>query len=302
MCFFYLTAHTFFMSKAKYGKKVVKTLVSHRTCATCNWWRRNKPGHTVKPHKCVRNHTGSARMMESVSGVRGVVELAEEGTPVEYIEGDGDNTLIARLRDTQNIQMKKRYDRNHVVKNVGKRLYALHHQKGVKLSKTVIIHVEKCLKYAFARNQGDSEALRDNLKALIPHQFGDHSLCNERFCVLKRTPGEVYVHKSLPYKRPLSDDTLRDKLQEIFNPLIANANQYADLGSSQQCEHANKEVSLRAPKSHHYGNTKSLDYRVHATASFINEGRHYIPEVFIKTKLFMLLLFLNQFNCVIVQF
>ncbi|XP_053400079.1 uncharacterized protein LOC123542175 isoform X3 [Mercenaria mercenaria] len=119
----------------------------------------------------------------------------------------------------------------------------------------------------------------ENLKALIPHQFGDHSLCNERFCVFKRKPGEVYIHKSLPYKRSLKDDTLREKLQQIFDPLVANARQYADLGSSQQCEHANKEVSLRAPKSHHYGHSKSLDYRVHATASYINDGRHYIPEL-----------------------
>ncbi|XP_045211082.2 uncharacterized protein LOC123562513 isoform X1 [Mercenaria mercenaria] len=102
-----LTSHTFFMSKAKYEKKVVKSVVSHRTCGTCNWWRRNKPGQPVRPHKCVRNHTGSARLMESVSGERGVAELAAEGTPVEYIEGDGDNTLIARLKKNMNIDMKK---------------------------------------------------------------------------------------------------------------------------------------------------------------------------------------------------
>ena len=267
------------MSKAKYGKKVVKSIISHRTCGTCNWWRRNRPSDAVRPHKCVRNHTGSARLMESVSGEKGVVQLADEGTPVEYLEGDGDNTLIARLRNNRNIHMKKRYDRNHVVKNVGKSLYALHYKKGVKLSKMVILHLEKCLKYAFARNQGDKEALRDNLKALVPHQFGDHSLCSDRFCVFKRTPSEMYIHHSLPYRRALTDETLRHELQKIFDPLVTRADQYADLGSSQQCEHANKEVSLRAPKSHHYGNTKSLDYRVHATAAFINEGRHYIPNV-----------------------
>lgn len=271
------------MSKAKYGKKVVKSIISHRTCGTCNWWRRNKPGHVVRPHKCVRSHTGSARLMESVSGEKGVVQLAEEGTPVEYLEGDGDNTLIARLRNNRNIDMKKRFDRNHVVKNVGKRLYALHHQKGIKLSKIVILHLEKCLKYAFARNQGNKQALRENLKALVPHQFGDHSLCNDRFCVFKRTPSETYIHHSLPYRRALTDETLRHELEKVFYPLVANADQYADLGSSQQCEHANKEVSLRAPKSHHYGNTKSLDYRVHATAAFINEGRHYISNVSLPT-------------------
>ncbi|XP_052268410.1 uncharacterized protein LOC127869785 [Dreissena polymorpha] len=58
--------------------------------------------------------------------------------------------------------------------------------------------------------------------------------------------------------------------------------QYVDLGSSQQCEHANKEVSLRAPKSHHYGNSASLDYHAQATAAFINDGRQYISESYSK--------------------
>ncbi|XP_045202398.2 uncharacterized protein LOC123555866 [Mercenaria mercenaria] len=271
-----LTSHTFFMSKAKYGKKVVKTVVSHRTCGTCNWWRRNRPGQTVRQHKCVRNHQGSARLMESVSGVKGIQELAQEGTPVEYIEGDGDNTMLARLKNELNVTLKKRYDRNHV-KNVGKSLYALHHEKGVKLSKSVIIHIEKCSKYALAKNQGDRDALEDNLKALTPHQFGDHSLCKGQFCGYKRKRGEFYVHRNLPYKTSLND---ADMLRQIFDPLIAKVDQYVDLGSSQQCEHANREVTLRAPKHLHYGSSKSLDYRVHATAAFINEGGNYISKVY----------------------
>lgn len=53
-------------------------------------------------------------MMESTSGVLGDKELNESGTPVEYLEGDGDNTLIARLKSDLNISMKKRFDTNHV--------------------------------------------------------------------------------------------------------------------------------------------------------------------------------------------
>ena len=36
--------------------------------------------------------------MESASGILGVTDLKESGTPVEIIEGDGDNTTISRLR------------------------------------------------------------------------------------------------------------------------------------------------------------------------------------------------------------
>ena len=276
---FFISAHTFFMSKARYGKRVVKAIISHRKCGVCDWWKRNRPGQKVRPHRCVKTHSGSARMMESVSGELGVKQLAEEGTPVEYLEGDGDTTLISRLKVNSNVEIKKRFDKNHIVKNVGKRLYALQNEKGIKLSKNVILHIQKCLKYAFAKNQGDTDGLRKNLKAIIPHQFGDHSLCDAIFCGFKRRPGEAYSHRSLPYKSALKDSQLRERLEKIFEPLVNNSEQYSDLGSSQQCEHANREVTLRAPKSLHYGNSESLDYRVHATAAFINDGRHFVPQV-----------------------
>lgn len=66
-----------------------------------------------------------------------------------------------------------------------------------------------------------------------------------------------------------------------MEPVINNAEQMADLGSSQQCKHANREVLLRAPKSLHFGNSESLDFRVAATAVFINEGRKYTAQVFL---------------------
>ena len=265
--------------KSAKQKKVIKTVVGHRVCGVCSWWRRKRPGQQVRKHDCVRNHTGSARSMEATTGVQGVRELQAEGTPLEYLEGDGDNTLISKIRSDLHITMKKRFDKNHVVKNITKSLYQLKAEKGVKLTKTIILHLEKCLKYIFAKNIGNKDGMEENLRALIPHQFGDHTECKPRFCGYQRKPGEKYIHKSFPYKCPLHDNNLKIKLEKVFNPLISNAHQYIDLGSSQQCEHANKEVTMRAPKSHHYGHTKSLDYRVHATAAFVNEGRHYISQV-----------------------
>lgn len=63
--------------------------------------------------------------MESVSGVSGEKELNENGTPVEILEGDEDNTctMISSLRRELGINMKKCLDKNHVVKNIGKQLY-----------------------------------------------------------------------------------------------------------------------------------------------------------------------------------
>lgn len=60
----------------------------------------------------------------------GVKELAAKGTPIEGIEGDSDNTVIARIKTELNISLKKKFDKNHVLKNIGKSLYALHAEKG----------------------------------------------------------------------------------------------------------------------------------------------------------------------------
>lgn len=37
--------------------------------------------------------------MESEAGLQAVQEMANQGTPVQIIEGDGDNTLIARAKN-----------------------------------------------------------------------------------------------------------------------------------------------------------------------------------------------------------
>ena len=61
--------------------------------------------------------------------------------------------------------------------------------------------------------------------------------------------------------------------------MIAKATLYSYLGSRQACEHANRAVSLRAPKHLHYGEHQSLDFRVKATAEYLKEGCKYLPEV-----------------------
>jgi len=81
--------------------------------------------------------------------------------------------------------------------------------------------------------------------------------------------------------------------KNIMAPVVANAESYSDLGSSQQCEHANMEVALRVPKSLHYGSSESLDFRVKATAACINVGRDYICQVCIYSSEMFLLLLLN---------
>ncbi|KAH3782369.1 hypothetical protein DPMN_160284 [Dreissena polymorpha] len=53
----------------------------------------------------------------SVSGEKGLKELIEEGTPVEILEGDGDNNLVFRVKRNLNLTLQKLFDKSHV-KNI----------------------------------------------------------------------------------------------------------------------------------------------------------------------------------------
>ncbi|CAC5366196.1 unnamed protein product [Mytilus coruscus] len=147
------------------------------------------------------------------------------------------------------------------------------------MTNLVVKHLSKTIKYIFAKNQGQPEALQRNFAAFIPHQFGDHSKCEARFCGHKRKPGVKYLHRSLPYKARLKNPALCEKLVSLFEPIVGNTTVYSDLGSSQACEAAHRSASLRAPKHLHYGESESLDYRLKATAACINEGKSYLSEV-----------------------
>ena len=219
----------------------MKAIIYHRTCRTCRWWQKNRPCQQVRKHRCVLNHIESARMMESVSGVEAIRQLKEDGIPIDVMEGDGDNTLVARLKAEGYGEIKKKYDRNHMVKNIGKQLHELAAKKHVKLSKMTLVHLKNCISYAISKNQGDPKSMEVNLRAIVPHNFSDHSICHPRFCgyIRNSKSNKLYKHKSLPYGRPLSDGVIRDALDAVMCPVILKTEILADLGSSQQCEHAN---------------------------------------------------------------
>lgn len=75
--------YLYFISKQN---KVLRTVVKHRTCRKRKWWRRNRPGLKPPAHKCVWNHQGSSKLMESEAGLQAVKEMAKQGTPMQVIE------------------------------------------------------------------------------------------------------------------------------------------------------------------------------------------------------------------------
>lgn len=106
----------FFMSKAQHGNKVVKSLVFHRQCSTCNWWRRNRPGKPLRKHRCVHNHSGSARLMESTRGENGILEMKAKGAPAECLEVNDEITFVVRLKNNCDITVNKKFNKNHIMK------------------------------------------------------------------------------------------------------------------------------------------------------------------------------------------
>lgn len=55
--------------------------------------------------------------------------------------------------------------------------------------------------------------------------------------------------------------------------VLPRATQYMNLRASQQCEPVNNEVTIRMPKSLHYGCSDAMEFRVHAKTTFFKEGR-----------------------------
>lgn len=102
--------------------------------------------------------------------------------------------MLARIKTDLNRTLKKRYDHNHIVKNIGKKLLRCE-----KFSKSVIQHIQKCLKYAFAKIESDKTRMEENLRAIIPHQFWDYSSYHPRCCGndRKSTFTEAYLTKLL---------------------------------------------------------------------------------------------------------
>lgn len=73
--------------------------------------------------------------------------------------------MISRLKSQLGtcINMKKRLDKNYVVKSIGKQLYCLYNEKRVKISEKVINHLQKFLRLIFTKSQGNKRDLEDNI-------------------------------------------------------------------------------------------------------------------------------------------
>ena len=83
-------------------------------------------------------------------------------------------------------------------------------------------------------------------------------------------------YKNLPYKKCLSGSQLRQALDKIFAKQAQNASQLCSNSTSNPNESFNTMVASKAPKSHHYSKSESLDYRIAAAVCQKNMGEGYL--------------------------
>ena len=131
------------------------------------------------------------------------------------------------------------------------------------LSQKVINYLVKCFSYGVAQNKGDAKAIQATINCIVPHAFGDHKNCDNKWCKFQQDPAS-YKHQNLPYGKDLFGDKLRSALENIFSDYCTDAvaDKLAPMTNSQRNEALNSAVGSKNPKLRFYGGSESNDFRV----------------------------------------
>ncbi|XP_063448068.1 uncharacterized protein LOC134727616 [Mytilus trossulus] len=264
--------------------KNTKTILHHAqrvsSCRICQ--SAKKKGDFARVHACKQNWSGSAKAMEADMVAQMVKDLVVvEKINVSEIAGDDDSTgFEKRKKQMPHLEIEKTSDRNHIKKNVNSKLYELKNSKMHKeLTQKVLDSIQKNFSYMIDQNQGSEDGIKNGLKAITEHMFGNHTFCNVSWCG-GLTKGDAYKHLNLPYGKDLTSKQLKADLEKIFqNKLLTKANQLSKLSSSQANESFNNTVASKAPKRLHYSGSASLGYRVCSAVLQKNEGYEYMSKV-----------------------
>ncbi|XP_076103302.1 uncharacterized protein LOC143072308 [Mytilus galloprovincialis] len=121
----------------------------------------------------------------------------------------------------------------------------------------------------YAIKECDNEDdIKIGLQTIVPHIFGSHENCKDP---------EKFM--SLPNGKPLKSDGLKIELNNLVQTMIGRSKSLNDLGSTQSNESFNQLVSVKAPKSRHYGGSCSLQNRLSSAVLQKNEGYGYLSKI-----------------------
>ena len=197
--------------------------------------------------------------------------------------GDADSTTLADIKNKVPYGVEKWSDVVHAERSLNTRLYNLRDRfKGSNcsiLSPKVINYITKCFSFCFSQNVGDPESLKQGLKNIIPHAFGEHTCCNVSWCGFKQNP-VAYKHTDLPNSKDLFGDSLKKALNDILdkNSTDILVSKLTPCANSQRNESLNSTIGSKNPKTRFYGDSESNDFRLASGVAQTNIGYNYIGK------------------------
>lgn len=253
--------------------KILDYATRNRKCAVCD-----RSG-SQKIHDCRKNFEKSAKAMEADVAVQLICHseiLKNAGCRVKVLVGDEDQWAISDIRnELKRLGIKeeiyKLADRNHVKKNLSKKLYKLKSTNRGMSKPGLIKHIVKCFSYAVCQNIGASKKLAVQLDAIPDHLYGIHANCG-KWCGSLENPKKVH-------KFQIKDPELYDELKRLFALYSENSTKYCINASSQANESVNNIFARQLPKNKCFSKSSSADIRVASGVLIKNEGPMYVDGI-----------------------
>ena len=251
--------------------KVLSFATRKKICRSCG----NDEKQTMKAikHDCHRNWAGSAKAMESSMAV----QLLKETSGTNYQIGQIDSSTGAKIRNSTDRTVERRFDSNHIMKMLSTQLHQ-QKEKHAELSSAVITYFRQCFVYAIKQNKDSAEKITAAANNIVNHAFGEHKNCNDNWCTyLKDSKG--YKHLSLFHEKDLKGGELRKSLTSLFAGYASNAEKLTKLGSTKKMK-VSIILSLFCSNS-----SESFDFRVSVAVCKKNLGQEYCVHLLNRMKL-----------------
>ncbi|XP_067030541.1 uncharacterized protein [Acropora muricata] len=245
---------------------------------------RKKSGKVAKTHDCRKNHVGSSKSMERDVAVELWTNALDSGTQFSTYVGDDDSTTIADILNKVPYNVEKWSDTIHTKRSLATRLFNLKDRFKIQncstLSNKVINYYAKCFSYVVAQNAGNPELLKSGINSIVPHSFGEHSLCDKSWCGFQKCP-ERYKHTGLPNGKSLYGEPLKNALTNIFSEYATDivVKKLSPCANSQRNESLNNTIATKNPKTRYYGGSGCNDFRVACGVAQRNLGYGYVSTV-----------------------
>ena len=137
----------------------------------------------------------------------------EKNAVVSVLVADDDSSTIRKVRQNVEHEVEKWSDVVHAKRSFGSSLYSIK-TRNKSLTDMVIRYFQRCFGYALKQNKDNEEGVRNGLKSIIPHAYGDHSSCGN-WCGCFKNPAS-YRHRGLPYGKDLTNKSLRQSLEKTI--------------------------------------------------------------------------------------